>query len=174
MNILFLNLYDQQGGAETIFNLCYALSEENNNCFRLVLAGDEDKTNKLYSVMSKNTFLRFRHMMEHFVWIKKLVRFWAFMRILSLVLSHKIDIIHLHNKHDYLIGVKGIEILLKKVPVVWTFHDMWGMTGHCAYSSKCTKWKKGCKTCNNLLEYPSLNSDCTLKLFQSKMNLYRN
>lgn len=172
MNILFLNLYDKQGGAETIFNLCYELSVENNNCFRLVLAGDEDKTNKLYSVMSKNTFLRFRYFIEHFIWIKRLVRFWAFMRILSLVLLHKIDIIHLHNTHDYLISIKGIEILLKIVPVVWTFHDMWGMTGHCAYSSKCTKWRNGCQVCNNLLEYPSIQRNCTKKNFLRKNKLY--
>lgn len=172
MNILFLNLYDKQGGAETIFNLCYELSVENNNCFRFVLAGDKDKVNKIYSVMSKNTFLRFRYFIEHFIWIKKLVRLWVFVRILSFVILHKIDIIHLHNTHDYLIGIKGIEILLKIVPVVWTFHDMWGMTGHCAYSSKCTKWKMGCKICDNLLEYPPIKSNCTEKDFLKKKNLY--
>lgn len=174
MNILFLNLYDNRGGAETIFNLCYEQSVKNNNCFRLVLAGDRDKDNNIYSVMSKDIFMRYQYIIEHSIWFKKLVRIWVFVHILSLVILHKIDIIHLHNTHDFLISTKGIDILLRFVPIVWTFHDMWGMTGHCAYSSKCTKWKKGCQTCNNLLEYPSLERDCTLKLFQSKMNLYRN
>ena len=173
MNILFLNLYDHRGGAETIFNLCYEQSVKNNNCFRLVLAGDRDKDNNLYCVMSKNTFLRFQYIIDHSIWIKKLIRIWVLVQILSLIILYRVDTIHLHNTHDYLISVKGIEILLKIVPIVWTFHDMWGMTGHCAYSSKCTKWKKGCQNCNNLLEYPSLNKDFTLKLFQSKKSLYK-
>ena len=59
MNILFLNLYDNRGGAETIFNLCYEQSVKNNNCFRLVLAGDRDKDNNIYSVMSKDIFMRY-------------------------------------------------------------------------------------------------------------------
>ncbi len=173
MNILFLNLYDNQGGAETILNLCYRKAKDKNNCYRFVLAGDQHKNDRLYSVMTKDMFLRLQNMLEHFSLLKRTVRMWAFLYIVCLVRLHKIDVIHLHNTHDFLISTKGIEVLLHFVPVVWTFHDMWGMTGHCAYSSKCIKWKTGCHNCNNLLEYPSLNNDCTLKLFQRKKNLYK-
>ena len=35
------------------------------------------------------------------------------------------------------------------IPVVWTLHDCWSFTGHCAYYdfAACTKWQTGCENC---------------------------
>lgn len=58
------------------------------------------------------------------------------------------DIIHLHNIHGYYINYLILFDYLskKRVPVVWTLHDCWSFTGHCAYFdyARCTKWKEGC------------------------------
>ncbi len=69
------------------------------------------------------------------------------------------DIIHLHNIHGYYIN---IEILFKYIketnmPVVWTLHDCWTFTGHCAYFdyAGCEKWKTGCFKCPEKNSYPS-------------------
>ena len=42
-------------------------------------------------------------------------------------------IIHLHNLHGYFINLEILFNYLKKkeIPVVWTLHDCWSMTGHC-------------------------------------------
>ena len=71
----------------------------------------------------------------------------------------KPDIIHLHNIHGYYLNY---EILFKYlgnagVPIVWTLHDCWSITGHCAYFSfvGCEKWKTGCYNCPQKKEYPS-------------------
>lgn len=60
----------------------------------------------------------------------------------------KPDIIHLHNIHGYYINIKIFFRYLKgaNIPVVWTFHDCWLMTGHCAYFTfiGCDKWKTQC------------------------------
>jgi len=37
--------------------------------------------------------------------------------------------------------------LTKTKPAVFTFHDMWAFTGHCAYSYDCDRWKIGCGKC---------------------------
>lgn len=68
------------------------------------------------------------------------------------------DIIHLHNLHGYYINYPILfEYLAEKdIPVVWTLHDCWAYTGHCAYYSanQCALWKAGCEKCEYLQEYP--------------------
>jgi putative colanic acid biosynthesis glycosyltransferase len=69
------------------------------------------------------------------------------------------DIIHLHNIHGYYINIEILFDYLKEAnkPVVWTFHDCWSFTGHCAYFDYvgCNKWKTGCYSCPEKKAYPS-------------------
>lgn len=58
------------------------------------------------------------------------------------------DIIHLHNIHGYYLNFQLLfEYLASKdIPIVWTLHDCWSFTGHCAYFDYvgCKRWKAGC------------------------------
>lgn len=69
------------------------------------------------------------------------------------------DIIHLHNIHGYYINIEILFNYLKEAnkPVVWTLHDCWSFTGHCAYFDYvgCDKWKTGCYNCPEKKAYPS-------------------
>lgn len=69
------------------------------------------------------------------------------------------DIIHLHNIHGYYINVEVLFDYLKEAnkPVVWTLHDCWPFTGHCAYFDyvNCDKWKTECYNCPEKKAYPS-------------------
>ncbi|CEA15276.1 group 1 glycosyl transferase [Fermentimonas caenicola] len=71
----------------------------------------------------------------------------------------KPDIIHLHNLHGYYINIEVLFHYLKKVnvPVVWTFHDCWPITGHCSYFTfvGCEKWKTQCYECPQKTKYPA-------------------
>ena len=64
-------------------------------------------------------------------------------------------------------------MLLKFVPVVWTLHDMWSMTGNCTYSAKCVKWKDGCRNCENLLTHLDSSEDFPEKLYLQKKALFK-
>src|SRR5665647_1342449 len=68
------------------------------------------------------------------------------------------DIIHLHNIHGYYIHVGILFAYLKKAgkPVVWTLHDCWAFTGHCAFFdyAGCDRWKTGCFSCPEKKVYP--------------------
>ena len=68
------------------------------------------------------------------------------------------DIIHLHNIHGYYLNYEMLfEFLVKyNRPVVWTLHDCWCFTGHCAYFTmcNCNKWKIECKDCVQKKRYP--------------------
>ncbi len=64
------------------------------------------------------------------------------------------DLIHLHNIHGFYLQTEMLFAYLKQkdIPVVWTLHDCWPFTGHCAYYDfiGCEKWKadgQGCHHC---------------------------
>ena len=70
----------------------------------------------------------------------------------------KPDVIHLHNIHGYYIHIEVLFNYLKKnnIPIVWTLHDCWSFTGHCAHFEdiNCEKWKTGCYSCPKVKSYP--------------------
>lgn len=72
----------------------------------------------------------------------------------------KPDIIHLHNIHGYYVNIEILFKYLKdhsEIKKIWTLHDCWAFTGHCAYYTyaKCNKWQTCCNGyCPNKNEYP--------------------
>ena len=87
------------------------------------------------------------------------------------------DIIHLHHLHGYFINIKILFDFLKKFnkPIVWTFHDCWSFTGHCAYYDfvNCHKWEIECNKCPQKNEYPkSLLIDRSRKNFMQKKEIF--
>lgn len=87
------------------------------------------------------------------------------------------DIIHLHNIHGYYIDVSVLFSYLKKwnKPVLWTLHDCWPFTGHCAYYERigCTKWKSECYECPLLHLYPaSLGNDNSKNNYKRKKAIF--
>ena len=69
------------------------------------------------------------------------------------------DIVHLHNIHGYYLNYPLLfqYLNVKNIPVVWTLHDCWPFTGHCAYFDYCgcDKWKNGCSHCPQKKTYPA-------------------
>jgi putative colanic acid biosynthesis glycosyltransferase len=69
------------------------------------------------------------------------------------------EIIHLHNLHGYYLNIEILfhYLATANIPIVWTLHDCWPMTGHCAYFSfiGCDKWKTQCEHCPQKKGYPA-------------------
>ena len=90
------------------------------------------------------------------------------------------DLLHVHNLHGYYLDfAKLISAWGRDRPIVWTWHDMWGATGRCAFSYECMRWKSGCKSCPHLGYYPAAwidRADVEFRLKQevlvSAPNLY--
>ncbi len=61
------------------------------------------------------------------------------------------DVIHLHNIHGFVLQVELLFDYLKRSgkPVMWTLHDCWPYTGHCAFYdyTGCRDFENGCKNC---------------------------
>lgn len=99
-------------------------------------------------------------------------------RFLAWMDQEKPDIIHLHNIHGFYLQVELLFEYIKKrkIPVVWTLHDCWSFTGHCAYYdfAACDKWKTGCNACvHHAKVYPyALFKDNTIASYSRKRKAF--
>ena len=86
------------------------------------------------------------------------------------------DVIHLHNIHGYYINVEVLFNYLKVCgkKIIWTLHDCWAFTGHCANFTmiKCEKWKNKCLNCPQKLSYPKSFIDCSNRNYERKKKLF--
>ena len=83
----------------------------------------------------------------------------ATIRFLNYVEQLNPDIIHLHNIHGYYLNYPELFSFLSQAnkPVVWTLHDCWSYTGHCAHYMyvQCDRWKTHCELCPQKHSYPA-------------------
>lgn len=99
-------------------------------------------------------------------------------KLLRFIKREQIDIVHLHNIHGYYVNVKMLVNYLAKhnIPVVWTIHDCWNFTGHCAhfFEVNCDKWKTdGCHHCPYKNRYPgSLLLNRSAEMYKMKKSLF--
>ena len=68
------------------------------------------------------------------------------------------DVIHLHNLHGCYLNLPLLFQALRRMnrPVLWTLHDCWPFTGHCAYFDYCgcERWRSECHDCPQQRAYP--------------------
>jgi len=102
-------------------------------------------------------------------------------QLLDTALFKKADVVQLHNLHGFYYNYELLPRISRLKPVVWTLHDMWALTGHCAYSYDCERWQTGCFSCpllrgkgRQLVEPRPTLLDRTAMQWQKKRDLYRN
>ena len=87
------------------------------------------------------------------------------------------DIIHLHNIHGYYLHYPTLFSWLATcgIPVLWSLHDSWAYTGHCASPAKkdiCLKWQTHCEYCPLLSNYPVSFIDRSSQNFDDKQRSF--
>lgn len=103
--------------------------------------------------------------------------YFATLKLIHYLKKIKPDVIHLHNLHGYYINLKLLFTYLKdyKGKIVWTLHDCWAFTGHCAHFTAigCNKWTNHCFQCPQKKEYPkSIIFDTSFQEFNRKKKLF--
>jgi len=83
------------------------------------------------------------------------------------------DILHCHNLHGGYFDLRALPSLSHQVPTVLTLHDAWLLSGHCAHSFDCDRWKTGCGNCPDLSIYPGIRRDATAYNWRRKAEIYR-
>ena len=105
-------------------------------------------------------------------------------RVIKKIKEIKPDVIQLHNIHDHYINYRILFEYLNStdIPVIFTIHDFWPVTGHCFHfiGAGCNCWKEeGCHDCpmahgfpNNLLNRARQNFQLKKCLFSANNNLH--
>lgn len=180
IKVLFVNSFYRGGGAENIMRQLYEkLPKQYSNVKVYCVVGREKDVQNdvevIYkSILSRAVNLVIRKNTEYMILHDKR----SLDKILNFIEIHKIDIVHFHNLHGNYFGIRDVEKIARKCKVIWTLHDMWAVTGHCAYPIRCLKWRTDngilCTRCDNLKLPPLLRKQKTAKLIQEKMEAFIN
>ncbi len=173
MRVLYLNTKFQGGGAERVARQLYeGIGAEGVESYMLV--GKEDESDPRYEIIYGNLLRR------RWNWVygkltsnARLDDRYAVKKILSCIRAHQIDLVHIHNIHGNYMGIRNVREIAAAVPVVWTLHDMWTFTGHCAYAGDCGHWEtQKCGHCQDLAMFPKLYFDCASRLHRQKRQYF--
>jgi len=83
------------------------------------------------------------------------------------------SIVHCHNLHGDYFDLRVLPWLSHRVPVVVSMHDAWLLSGHCAHSFECERWRIGCGECPDLTIYPAIRRDATARNWQRKQRIFK-
>lgn len=84
------------------------------------------------------------------------------------------DVVNLHLSHGGYFCTRVLPGLSRRAPIIWTMHDMWAATGHCAFAAAeaCDRWLTGCGNCPQLGDSPAIRFDTTASQWRLKARLY--
>lgn len=174
MNILQINTFDTGGGAA---NVAYGLHGFFRNAGHnsKMLVGIKTGNDPDVMLVSKGHafYNRVRGLGKKRLGLQYFFNTSA-RGLMKLDIVRNADIIHVHNSHGDYLNLWAVGKLSMVKPVVWTLHDMWAFTGHCAHSFECERWKTGCGDCPGLYIYPAIKMDTTRLLWKIKSRIYRN
>jgi len=91
---------------------------------------------------------------------------------ISKLLPDKPDVILTHNLHGGYFDLRALPSLSRQAPLVLCLSDAWLLSGHCAHSLGCERWKIGCGRCPNLTIYPAIRRDNTANNWRRKRRIY--
>lgn len=151
MKIVFINSVVEFGSTGRIVASLYQYAEAQGEQARVVYGRKKCSPNMIsYKVGSHRDL--FGHICRNF--FRRESGFGsrkATEKLVEYLRKEKPDVFHLHNLHGFYLNIEVLFEYIKKesIPVVWTLHDCWAFTGHCAYFDYvgCDKWKTGCDSC---------------------------
>ncbi len=90
-------------------------------------------------------------------------------QVQNAIAQHSPDIVLIGNVHCAAMGGEHIEALCRQFPSVQITHDLWALTGRCAYPGACDKYLRGCDAaCPTANEYPSAQPSAIAGLWKTK------
>lgn len=168
MNVLLINTTYQGGGAEKVTRQLFHGFDSTDIQMHL-LVGRGDPSDSSYEIIyDKKIPYFFSRAYGKLAPYRKYDRY-ATKRIIDTIKKYHIDIVHLQNIHGNYMGIRDVAKISRHCRVIWTLHDMWALTGHCAHAFDCTKWTEGnCTGCPKPETYPSVRTDIAGRMLNTK------
>lgn len=176
MKVLNINTSYAKGGAALLMRILAKNIETNQDVeqFFIVKESSDENTGKIFQIKNIPSFFgykKFSRIMSEQGFLYRFLPLEAYF-ILKKAREIAPDLIHFHNLHGGYFQTNLLPKLAEIAPIVWTFHDMFPITGHCAHSFECEKWKTGCRNCERLDIYPSIKKDRTKFLWNYKNKIF--
>jgi len=89
-------------------------------------------------------------------------------------LANGVDLVHCHNLHGDYFDLRELESVSAELPLMLSMHDAWLLSGHCAFSFGCDRWKTGCGSCPDLALFPAIKKDKTAENWKAKKKIFQN
>ncbi len=170
MNILQINTTDQRGGAAKVaYRLKGGLEKLGHQTSMLV--GRKYTTDENIFVLNdvKSFGQRVRKKLAYY--LANDIDLFSSDKILQTEAFRKAELVHCHNLHSYYFNLHTLKKMAKLKPLVWTFHDMWPITPHCAHSFE-SGLKNGFWQCPSLEVFPPIAWHNEGYLERVKRNIY--
>ncbi len=84
------------------------------------------------------------------------------------------NVVHCHNLHGGYFDLRALPWLSHQALTLLTLHDAWLISGHCAHSFDCERWRIGCGQCPDLNIPPAIHRDATAYNWRRKRDIYAN
>lgn len=170
------SVYKIGSTGKIVYDLSHELYNQGDSCFILYGRNGDINSDHVFKVSSEIDN-RIHGILTRIADLHGFCSIKATLKLINKIIEYSPDIIHLHNLHGYYLNIKILFKFLEKydIPVVWTLHDCWSMTGHCAHFNfvGCNKWKTGCYNCILKKRYPaSLLKDNSKQNYLRKKNLF--
>lgn len=149
MNVLQINTLDKKGGAAKV---AYSLKEEleYRGHETSMFVGRKYSDEKNIKLLNDTRSFSGKARRKLAYWLANDIDLFSSDHILKTPEFKKADIIHCHNLHSYYFNLNTLKKISRLKPVVWTFHDMWPITAHCAHAFDGEINEKGFFACPTL------------------------
>ncbi len=150
MNVITITAaYNESGGATRVATDLVNELEKQSVEFS-VFAGTHDSTRPNVHTIAKAPY---RSILSRVC--ANDMEFFATDYLLTTEAFKRADIVHAHNLHGWYFNLDTLRKMSLEKPVVWTLHDMWAITSHCAHTS-LPLHPNGFYTCEQQDTYPRL------------------
>ncbi|MEN9214050.1 MAG: glycosyltransferase family 4 protein [Gloeomargarita sp. DG_1_6_bins_138] len=159
MNVLHINQSDLSGGAAiAAYRLHQGLLQQGMASKLLV-----GQVTQSHPLVAPTPIMPFRKKLKNLADALGLnyVTQWGTGAIQKHPFYQAADVLNFHNLHGGYFNYLFLPQLTQTKPAIYTLHDMWSFTGHCAYSFDCDRWQKGCGRCPYPDTYPQIKRDST-------------
>ena len=172
MKILQINTADTRGGAAKVaYRLGKELERTGHKTSMFVGQKFSDDKNIFLLNNKKSLGMRIRKKLAYY--FANDIDLFNSDKILNTQKFKEADIIHCHNLHSYYFNLNTLKKISRLKPVVWTFHDMWPITAHCAHSFG-GDLQNGFFQCPSLEIFPPIAWHNQKYLESTKKRIYEN
>lgn len=173
MNILQINTQDKKGGAANIAYLLKKGLEKRGHSSPMFVGR---KYSNDHNVFILNDVLSFSGKVRRKLayWLANDIDVFNSSHILKMEQFKKADVVHCHNLHSNYFNLSTLQKMSRLKPIVWTFHDMWPITAHCAHAFDGKIGKSGFFACPALNTPPAIAWHNEKYLTKRKSGIYKN